>query len=85
MRRPLKRASVPRKKPWRQGAIRPPEERKAKKPPQASGVASLMKQMIAIGRVGAPEEAAGAMLLLASPYASYVTGQSLEVTGGGWL
>ena len=34
-----------------------------------------MKQMIALGRVGAPEEAAGAMLLLASPYASYITGQ----------
>lgn len=28
---------------------------------------------------------AGAMLLLASPYASYITGQAIEVTGGGWL
>jgi hypothetical protein len=27
----------------------------------------------------------GAMLLLASPYASYITGQAVEVTGGGWL
>ncbi len=53
--------------------------------PQADGAAAAMKQLIALGRVGAPEEAAGAMLLLASPYASYVTGQSLEVTGGGWL
>ncbi|KAL4858829.1 3-oxoacyl-[acyl-carrier-protein] reductase FabG [Chlorella vulgaris] len=53
--------------------------------PQASGVAAAMKQMIALGRVGAPEEAAGAMLLLASPYASYITGQALEVTGGGWM
>ena len=52
---------------------------------QASAAAALMKQMIPLGRVGAPEEAAGAMLLLASPYASYVTGQSLEVTGGGWM
>ena len=42
---------------------------------QADGVAAAMKQMIALGRVGAPEEAAGAMLLLASPYASYITGQ----------
>lgn len=53
--------------------------------PQADGAAAAMKQLIALGRVGAPEEAAGAMLLLASPYASYITGQSLEVTGGGWL
>lgn len=53
--------------------------------PQANGAAAAMKQLIALGRVGAPEEAAGAMLLLASPYASYVTGQALEVTGGGWL
>lgn len=52
---------------------------------QADGAAAAMKQLIALGRVGAPEEAAGAMLLLASPYASYVTGQALEVTGGGWL
>lgn len=44
-----------------------------------------MKMQIALGRVGAPEEAAGAMLLLASPYASYITGQNVEVTGGGWL
>ncbi|KAL4428257.1 hypothetical protein ABPG75_002346 [Micractinium tetrahymenae] len=53
--------------------------------PQTDGAAAAMKQQIALGRVGAPEEAAGAMLLLASPYASYITGQSLEVTGGGWL
>lgn len=52
---------------------------------QASSTATIMKQMIAMGRVGAPEEAAGAMLLLASPYASYITGQAVEVTGGGWL
>ena len=48
-------------------------------------MAAAMRQMIALGRVGAPEEAAGAMLLLASPYASYITGQAVEVTGGGWL
>ena len=48
-------------------------------------MAAAMKQMIALGRVGAPEEAAGAMLLLASPHASYITGQAVEVTGGGWL
>ncbi|KAL6771462.1 hypothetical protein ACKKBG_A26480 [Auxenochlorella protothecoides x Auxenochlorella symbiontica] len=44
-----------------------------------------VEDMVALGRKGSPEEAAGSMLLLASPYASYITGQSLEVTGGGWL
>lgn len=53
--------------------------------PQANAMSAALKQLIALGRVGVPEEAAGAMLLLASPYASYVTGQAVEVTGGGWL
>lgn len=44
-----------------------------------------MKQQIALGRIGTAEEAAGAMLMLACPYASYISGQSIEVTGGGWL
>lgn len=52
---------------------------------QADGAAAYMKQQIALGRMGAAEEAAGAMLILASPYASYISGQSIEVTGGGWL
>lgn len=52
---------------------------------QADASAAALKQQIALGRVGAPEEAAGAMLMLASPYSSYVSGQALEVTGGGWL
>ena len=42
---------------------------------QANATAAIMKQMIALGRVGAPEEAAGAMLMLACPYSSYITGQ----------
>lgn len=53
--------------------------------PQADATASLMRNMVALGRVGSAEEAAGAMLLLASPYASYITGQAVEVTGGGWM
>jgi 3-oxoacyl-[acyl-carrier protein] reductase len=40
------------------------------------------KMMIPLGRSGMPEEAAGGILLLASPYASYITGHCLEVTGG---
>ncbi|KAK9811547.1 hypothetical protein WJX72_005721 [[Myrmecia] bisecta] len=44
----------------------------------------IAKAMLPLQRVGTAEEAAGAMLMLASPYASYITAQALEVTGGGW-
>ncbi|RAI43832.1 SDR family oxidoreductase [Rhodoplanes roseus] len=37
---------------------------------------------IPLGRLGAPEEAARAILFLGSPAASYVTGGQLEVSGG---
>ncbi|KAF9270887.1 hypothetical protein BGZ74_006852, partial [Mortierella antarctica] len=33
-------------------------------------------------RAGQVEEAAGSVLLLCSPFASYITGHTLEVTGG---
>jgi 3-oxoacyl-[acyl-carrier protein] reductase len=42
----------------------------------------LMKMATPLGRLGTPEEAAGGILMLASPFASYVTGHTLEVTGG---
>jgi len=42
----------------------------------------MITMMIPLGRSGTPDEAAGAMILLASPYASYITGHCLEVTGG---
>ncbi len=42
----------------------------------------LIPMLIPLGRAGTPEEAAGAVLFLASPLASYVTGHVLEVTGG---
>lgn len=35
-----------------------------------------------LGRPATPEEAAGGILLLASPYSSDITGQALEVSGG---
>jgi len=43
---------------------------------------AVAEVMSPLRRVGSPEEAAGAMLLLASPLASYITGQAVEVTGG---
>jgi 3-oxoacyl-[acyl-carrier protein] reductase len=42
----------------------------------------MSKMGIPLGRAGTPEEAAGALLLLASPLASYITGHTLEATGG---
>ncbi|HDP34337.1 MAG TPA: SDR family oxidoreductase, partial [Candidatus Hydrogenedentes bacterium] len=42
----------------------------------------MINMLIPLGRPGTPDDAAGAILLLASPYASYITGHVLEVTGG---
>lgn len=39
-------------------------------------------EAVPLGRAGTVEEAAGAMLMLACPWASYVNGQVLEVNGG---
>jgi 3-oxoacyl-[acyl-carrier protein] reductase len=41
-----------------------------------------MEERIPAGRLGEPGEIAGAVLFLASPLASYVTGQTLPVDGG---
>ncbi len=38
---------------------------------------------IPLGRPGTPQEAAGVILFLASPLSDYVSGQVIEVTGGG--
>lgn len=52
----------------------------------ALGVPDQMRQMapllIPLGRPGTPEEAAGPILFLSSPWANYVSGHVLEVTGG---
>lgn len=40
---------------------------------------------ILLGRPGTTDEAAGVMLFLASPLASYVTGTCVECTGGRYM
>ncbi len=52
----------------------------------ALGIPSNLRQMatmgIPLGRTASPEEAAGGILMMASPWASFITGHTLEVTGG---
>jgi NAD(P)-dependent dehydrogenase (short-subunit alcohol dehydrogenase family) len=40
------------------------------------------KKQIQIGRLGLPEEAARAIMFLASPLSSYTTGSHIDVSGG---
>jgi 3-oxoacyl-[acyl-carrier protein] reductase len=50
------------------------------------GIPQRMRQtagmFIPLGRPATPEEAAGGILMMASPWAAYITGHTLEVTGG---
>lgn len=48
---------------------------------QGSRIA-MMNQIILLGRVGTPAEAAGATYLFCSPDSDYVSGQTLVVSGG---
>jgi 3-oxoacyl-[acyl-carrier protein] reductase len=48
-------------------------------PDQLRGVASML---IPLGRSGTPQEAAGGVFFLCSPWANYVSGQVLNITGG---
>lgn len=43
------------------------------------------RKAIPLGRLGTPEECAGAVLYLVSPLASYVTGQTIDINGGQWF
>jgi 3-oxoacyl-[acyl-carrier protein] reductase len=45
-------------------------------------VRDSLLQTIPLGRAASPEEAAGGILLLASPWADYISGQVIEVNGG---
>jgi 3-oxoacyl-[acyl-carrier protein] reductase len=43
------------------------------------------RKSIPLGRLGTPDECAGAVLYLVSPLASYVTGQIIDINGGQWF
>ena len=44
----------------------------------------LASNLIPLGRPGSPAEAAGGVFLLCTPWANYITGQVLGITGGQW-
>jgi 3-oxoacyl-[acyl-carrier protein] reductase len=48
-------------------------------PDQLRGMAPML---IPLGRAGTPQEAAGGVFFLCSPWSNYVTGQVLSITGG---
>jgi 3-oxoacyl-[acyl-carrier protein] reductase len=45
---------------------------------------NLASMVIPIGRTGTPEEAAGGVFFLCSPWSNFVHGQVLNITGGQW-
>ncbi|MGE7468528.1 SDR family NAD(P)-dependent oxidoreductase [Bosea sp. NPDC003192] len=47
-----------------------------------SGLAASFRKMSPLGRVGTPEDVAGAIAFLASPRASFITGDVIHVCGG---
>lgn len=51
-------------------------------PDVKQSIVKRYEDMVALGRIGRPEEAAEAVLWLCSPTASYVTGHSMIVDGG---
>jgi 2-hydroxycyclohexanecarboxyl-CoA dehydrogenase len=46
------------------------------------GLADALKKAIPWGRLGRPEDVAGAVVFLASDEAEFITGQTLSVSGG---
>ncbi len=50
-------------------------------PDQIRGMAPML---IPLGRPGTPEEAAGGIFILCTPWANFIHGQVLNITGGQW-
>jgi 2-hydroxycyclohexanecarboxyl-CoA dehydrogenase len=50
--------------------------------PKTARVIEAVTRAIPLGRVGQPEDIAGAVAFLASPAADFITGQTLSVSGG---
>jgi 3-oxoacyl-[acyl-carrier protein] reductase len=46
---------------------------------------TAVEKQTLLGRVGTPDDIAGVVAWLASPRASYVTGQIIHVNGGSYL
>eukprot|EP00879_Flechtneria_rotunda_P001723 GHRR01001886.1.p1 GENE.GHRR01001886.1~~GHRR01001886.1.p1 ORF type:complete len:320 (+),score=125.01 GHRR01001886.1:436-1395(+) len=53
--------------------------------PSGDVLRELAVSTIPLARIGTADEAAGAILMLASPWSSYTTGQVLEVNGGSYM
>lgn len=53
--------------------------------PGGDALRELAASTIPLARIGTADEAAGAMLMLASPWAGYITGHVLEVNGGSYM
>ncbi len=49
-----------------------------------SQIRDVVPNLIPLGRPGTPSEAAGGVFLLCTPWANYITGQVLSITGGQW-
>jgi NAD(P)-dependent dehydrogenase (short-subunit alcohol dehydrogenase family) len=47
--------------------------------------ADTVRSMIPMGRMGTPDEIAAAVVFVASPQASYITGQVIGVNGGMYM
>jgi len=64
------------------GPTQTPGMEETKKEEFAARILGAMDKIIPMGKLGKPEDVAAAVLFLASDEASYITGQTLSVSGG---